>query len=224
MLPAIMTRRQFNGRLTKAALLARLAMATEVGGALIALEGCGLASDIETWVPVGKAAMQSIELVLQQNGFPLSAEETLIFNGIIAALTALDNAAIAYGKTNPPPVGTLQELQAAFNAVTAQLATFFQTLALPEGNVLSLIVGFANIIIDAILGFENQVPPAPAGARTFTMSVSYRVASRAFTAKPKVYKHPREFKSDWNHMADTWARVGVAVPAQARFGWFESHF
>lgn len=219
-----LTRRKFNEQLAASIIVLRVAMAAELGGAVFILEGCGLVGDIETWVPVGIATMKSIELVLQSNGFPLSAAEQTIFNDVIAALNALTAAAQAYGATTPPPATAIQKLQAAFNAVTAQMATFFQAIALPEGNVLSLIVGLANIIIGAIMGFQNKIPTPPAGANVFTMATKYQVASTSFSVKPKVYNHPRSFKSDYNHMLDTWERTGVTVPKEARFGWFETHF
>lgn len=186
--------------------------------------GCSLAQDIENWIPVAIASMKSIELVLQSNGFPLSGNLLIYFNDVIAALNAVDAAALEYGMTTPAPVGALQKLQAAIKAVTDQLATFLSQLNLPGGTVLNLIIGLAGVVISTLMAFFNRLPAAPASANTFALSGRWRIAGSELTVAP-VERTRRKFKRDFNGNLDSAKKIGVAVPSDAylKVGFFE-HF
>ena len=203
----MLTRREFTGHLAKGTAIVAL-------GASLSLEGCGLVSDIENWVPVGIASMKSIELVLQSNGYPLSGTVLTAFNDVIAALNAVDAAATEYGSANPAPVGTLQKLQLAIKSVTDALATFLSELSLPGGGVLNLIIGLAGVLVSTIMAFLNQLPAAPATAMSVTLATRWRVGSAAFNVSP-VHRTRRRFKSDFNSNLDSGKTVGVAVPNAA---------
>lgn len=221
-----LTRREFHGHLAKNALnayLLRAMLASEIAGGGLLLEGCGLAQDIENWTPVAIAALKSIELVLSTNGFALNPAQTLAFNAAIAAITAVDNAAIAYGKITPPPTTLTQELYDALQVATQQIQAFLTALALPASSLLNLIVGLAQIIFSTILGFMNQLPPPPAGAKVFTLKNSYRVGADEFGVTA-VKRGRRKFRSDWNGTLDSGAKAGVVVPSKAKFSWMSTHF
>jgi hypothetical protein len=219
----ILTRRQFQAQVAKGVAGLWVVRVARTGAAITGVifqAACGFVSDLENWIPVAIASMNSIKLILSTNGFPLSANLTAIFNDIIASLNAVKAAAVEYSSITPPPVGALQKLQDAIKAVTDQLGTFLQQLNLPGGNIVTLIVGLAQIIISTIMAFANKLPPAPAGAKVFRLSDSYRVSSVQFSVSPHE-RSRRQFRGDWNTQLDASKRVGLYVPGKAYLhGWF----
>lgn len=201
----LQSRRQFVGH---------LALAGALGGACLELGGCSFVTDIENWVPVGIASLNSIMEVLQANGITIIPGVQTAFTDAIAALNAILTAAKAYAATTPPPVGALQTLQAAFAAGASGVEAFLSALSLPTGGLLASIVAIAEIIFSTIAAFQNKLPPAPAGARTFTMRSTYRVAQTTITVVPKE-RSRRAFKHDFNSQLDTAKTAGVTVPQQA---------
>ena len=203
----MISRREFGGHLAKGALALTLASTLE-------LEGCSFITDIENWVPVGVAALKSILVVLQSNGITIVPGVQAAFNDAIAALNAIVTAAQNYAATTPPPVGTLQVLQAAFAAATGALENFLGQLQIPTGGVLSAVIAIAQIVFSTIAAFENKLPTPPAGAKSMTLAGGMRVAGTSITVIP-VARSRRAFKRSFNSALDTAKGQGVTVPKQA---------
>jgi len=201
------TRRQFGGHLVKGAAIATLAAST------IELGGCSVFTDIENWVPVGEAALNSILAELAANNVPLSSEAQAIVKDIEAGFDAITAAVQEYQSTTPPPVGALAKVQTAFKDVVDQLSAFLSNLALPGGNIVTLISGLASIVFSTIAAFLNKLP-ALATVTAIGPIHSYRLSGLTYTVTAK-YRTRRGFKKDWNSQLDSAKSKGVVVTQAA---------
>jgi hypothetical protein len=200
-------RREFVGHLGKGAAIVALA------GMTVEMSGCNVISDIENWIPVGEAAVNSILSTLAANNIAISPVAQAIVKDVFASFDALSAAITEYDSVTPPPAGALAKVQAAFKAITDQLGTFLQSLQLPGGNIVTLIVGLANIVFSTITAFTNQLPVAPA---SFMLSSAnhYRLNGVEYTVVSKK-RTRREFKKSWNAQLDSAKQNGVIVPQSA---------
>jgi hypothetical protein len=199
------TRRDFG----KAAGLTALALATSTSPFL--LSGCNVITDIENWVPIAQASVNSLEAILTTNGINVGPV-TAVLNDIQAGLAAVLGAAQQYAATTPAPVGALQKIEAAFQAVVANFGKFLTQLNLPGGGLLNLISALVGLVLSTIAGFINRLPTPPAG---FTVSFSVKTPGGFLTVVPKS-RSRREYKKDFNSQIDAGATAGVKIPAGAK--------
>lgn len=215
-----LSRREFGKKIAFTALGARIAMLTAVGGS-VELAGCNVIDDIENWVPVGEAAVNSILALLGANGIAITPAITLAESVINAALVALKDAVIEYEATTPPPVGTLQKIEAAAQAVVDNFGTFFTALGLPQvSSIANLILSLVKVVVSTVMGFINDLTGK---TKTVTASVSLKAAGQVVSVTPKK-RTKRAFKHDWNDTLKV-AGSGVVCPASVymKVSFFE-HF
>jgi hypothetical protein len=202
-----MDRREFHKAIGTAGLV------LAVGGTSIELGGCSVITDIESWIPIGLAALDSIEAELKANNVPIPAVLVTVENDVKLALADLQAAAQEYDSTSPPPVGALQKLQAALKAVTDQFGNFLAQLQLPGGGLLNLILNLAGIVFSTIAGFINRLP-VPATFKSSVVSAQYRVSGQVLNVVAKE-RSRRAFKKDWNGELDSAKKAGVQVAPAA---------
>jgi len=209
----LVTRREFGKRAVLTVVGARFAMLAASGGAVVGLEGCNLVNEIEDWVGVGIATFNSILTELAANNVKLSPNELAIANDVITALTDIVAAAKEYAAFTPPPATAIQKLQDAFKAATDQLALFLQTVSIPGANLISLVANIAGVILAAIAGFLNQIPPAPAAVKVFRMEASYNAAGQNVPVTPMHigWRFKSQYRGQVNGKLDAAAKTGVLV-------------
>ena len=200
-------RREFGGHLVKGATIVTLAATT------IELSGCNVFTDIENWVPVGEAALNSIVAELAANNIPLSATAQAVVKDIETGFGAIIAAIQEYQATNPPPVGALAKVQTALKDVVDQLTAFLADLALPGGNIVTLISGLASIIFSTIAAFLNKLPASTAVTAIGPIH-SYRLSGLTYSVTAK-YRTRRGFKKDWNSQLNSAKAEGVVVTQAA---------
>jgi hypothetical protein len=207
----MLSRREF-GKLSGAA-LAGLAVTSS-----IELEGCSVISDIQSWIPVAQASVNSLEAILTNNGVNIGPVQAVITD-IQAGLAAVLGAAQQYAATTPAPVGALQKIEAAFSAVVANFGKFLTQLNLPGGGLLNLISALVGLVLSTIAGFVNRLPAVPAG---FVASFSVRAPGVMFTVVPKS-RSRRAYKKSWNAQLDSAKGVKIPPEAKQHLSFFE-HF
>jgi hypothetical protein len=211
-----LSRREFGKRATLTVLGARIAGAAALGGASLSISGCNnLYNDILNWVPVGEASLNSILTVLTANGIVISPAIQSVVALIEAGFTALTAAIKEYQSANPPPVGALAKIHAAFTAIVDNFSTFLKSLNV-SGSLLGTIVGLAQVIFSTIAAFVNQVPAAPAAVR-FTLPSKVAVAATAeFTVSANdKYMRRGSYKKGFNSKLTAGEKLGVVCPAAA---------
>lgn len=201
----MMNRREFVGSIGKGAAIIAL------GGATIEMSGCNVFNDIENWIPVGEAAVNSILSTLAANNIGISPTAAAVVKDVFASFDALKAAIAEYKSTTPPPAGALAKVQTAFKDITDQLGTFLQNVQLPGGNIVTLVVGLANVVFSTIAAFANQLPTNGA---TIAAPTRYRVSGLEYGVVPKS-RSRRAFKHDFNAELDKAKGFGVIVPHSA---------
>lgn len=181
------TRRQFTSSL--ALLFVALA-------APFAMLGCGIFSDILAWVPVGISAINGIVTVLGALLPPSAVSIIALIKTAFTDLTATINAYNA--DTNPADKATLlAKIRTLLAEIAANFQSFLDQLNLGNNPIEAIVIGLANVFLAAIQGFLGQLP-APAGGATKTLTATFRVDRKTMPLAPKYYKHPADFKHDWN--------------------------
>ncbi len=208
-----MERRQFITRSAFTAIGVRFALGASTLGLAAAQEGCSVWTDIENWVPVGEAAINSILAVLTANGVVIAAPIQAIVSLIEAGFTALTAAIKEYQSTVPAPVGALQKIETAFTDIVNNFQTFLTSLNV-SGGLLAIIAGLAQIVFSTIAAFMNQLPAASSLKRTLVMSATAKVGSTTVPVVPKS-RSRRTFKHDFNSVLSSSPQVGVVCPASA---------
>jgi len=204
-------RRQFFEVSGKGTLGTAMLLST-AGSSAFLLSGCSVWTDIENWIPVGEAALNSILSVLSANGVALAPAIQTVVGLIEAGFTALLAAIKEYQSVTPAPVGALAKVHEAFQAIVDNFTTFLEALKV-SSPLLSIIVGLAQIVFSTIAAFVNQIPPAPAPAASLKMhAVSVGGIPVSVAAKSRTR---RAFKKDWNSSLDTGVKQGVKVPKAA---------
>jgi hypothetical protein len=201
-----LTRREFAKKVTFTAVGARLAMLIATGST-IELAGCNIIDDIENWVPVGEAAVNSILAILTANGVPIAAGISAVVNVIETAFNDLIAAAKEYQSTTPPPVGTLAKIETIMQDISDQFSSFVSQLSGIAGTILTVVVALVKVVISTIGGFVSQLPTS---ARALAKLNSHQAVS----ASP-VHRTRRAFKKDWNATLESGKTQGVACPASA---------
>jgi hypothetical protein len=191
-----MSRRSFN----KAVLVLSVCWSTF-------LTGCSVMADIVSWGPVGLASFNAMVLVLENGGVVVETAAISLIRGIWVRLIA---AAKQYEATVPAPVGALAEVYTAFTDLVANFQAWLTSLSLPNGALLTMIVGLAQIILSTIASLEGRLPPI-AASDPLTASAHRRfvealhrpltVAGKFIGQVPAVDRSVGRYKKDWNKVA-----------------------
>jgi hypothetical protein len=184
-------RRNFVQRVGSFALLAIAA------GSSVALVGCSVFANIVNWIPVGLAAIESIVTLLG----PLVPPGALgIIMLIKAAFADLSAALNQYNSdSNPADKATLlAKIRTLLNDIAVNFQSFLNVLNLGNNPIVAIVIGLANIILNAIAGFLGQLPAAAGGGGTRVMAATMKVGAETRPITPKVYKSTGEFKRAFN--------------------------
>jgi hypothetical protein len=174
--------------------------------------GCNVYDDLENWITVGIASLNSIVVILKANGItPASA----IVNAILGALNATRNAIVEYKSTTPPPVGAVAKIETALKDVVDNFTAFLRSLSLGDVGLFSLISGLLQIIFSTIAGFQNKLPVltlSPQNKLSTSMAIAAQVSGVPVVAQ---HRTVRQFKKDWNTQLDNGPSHDVNVPRSA---------
>lgn len=174
----------------------RLLMFLAVGSSAVFMTGCNVFTDILNWIPVGLTALNGIITVLGPLIPPGAAS---IITIIKAAFADLQAAITQYNAdTNPADKATLLAKIRTFLAdIVNNFQAFLNALNLGNNPIINIVIGLANIIISAIEGFMNQIPPVSSAVTLATL----KLGSKTVTVTPKFYKNVGDFKKDYNSFA-----------------------
>ena len=78
--------------------------------------------------------------------------------------------------------------------------SFLDQLHIGTNPIETIIIGLANIFLAAIAGFLGQLPAPAGGAKTKTLTTSFKLGGKSMVIVPRYYKHASDFKSDWNRV------------------------
>ena len=180
-----MNRRNFVQRMGSFALL------SFAGSFSLALTGCNAFTDIEAWVPVGIAAVNSIVKLL---GAFLPPGASAIITLVLAGLTDLAQAVRDYNADqNPADKATLL---AKIRTLLTDIAKNFQdVLNAAAGNnpIIGIVLALAQVFLSALAGFLGELPAASAPKMV-------RLGSQTLPVTPKRYKKPAGFVTDFNNV------------------------
>lgn len=175
------------------------------------MTGCGVFDDILLWVPIGLTALQGIVIVL---GPLIGPAASAIITLIKAAFADLSGAVTAYkNDTNPADKATLPaKIRTFLGDIVTHFQDFLAALNLGNNPIVAIVIGLANVILAAVMGFMGQLP-APAGSATksTTLATSYHVGARQFTVTPKFYKRVSDFKHDYNAAATAGGHPEISI-------------
>lgn len=152
--------------------------------------GSNVFKDILSWVPTAVSAINGIVTVLGPLMPPGSAA---IITLIDAGLATLAATVTQYeNDTNPADKATLEaKIRTILNDVLTNFQQFLGTLHLGMNPILAVVIGLANVILAAIMGFLGQLPPV-------TANPTYRLNGLSHAVTPKFYKSVAAFKKDYN--------------------------
>lgn len=174
--------------------------------------GCNVYDDLENWITVGIASLNSIVVILKANGItPASA----IVNAILGALNATRNAIVEYKSTTPPPVGAVAKIETALKDVVDNFTAFLRSLSFGDVGLFSLVSGLLQIVFSTIAGFQNKLPVlalAPQNKLSTSMAIAAQVSGVPVVAQ---HRTVRQFKKDWNAQLDNGPSHDVNVPRSA---------
>jgi hypothetical protein len=182
------------GRRTFAKLSGTMLLALAAIGAPFTMFGCGVFSAIAAWIPVAGAAIDGIVTVL---GTFMPPGAALIITAIKAALTSLAGAVNEYqGDTNPADkANALAKIRTFLTDIGNNFQSFLQQLNLGNNPILNIVIGLANVILAAIMGFLGQLPVS---VGTRTLSSTYTVGGTSHPVTAKYYRNVKDFRNDYN--------------------------
>jgi len=182
-------RRTFASRIGSFALLAF------AGGFSLSLTGCSVFTNILNWIPVGLSAIDSIVALL---GPLVPPGATAILTIVKAAFADLSAAISQYNAdTNPADKATLlAKIKTVLKDIADNFQSFLNALNLGNNPLVAIVIGLANIILSAIMGFMGQLPAVPT-------TKTVKVGSQTQPIVPKVYKSPADFKKAFNSVCVT---------------------
>jgi hypothetical protein len=156
------------------------------------MTGCGIFSDILAWTSVAGVALDGIVTVLGSFLPPGGAQ---IILAIKAFLSDLAGAVTEYqNDTNPADKATLlAKIRTLLSDIASNFQTFLSQLNLGNNPIVSIVLGLAQVILAAIMGFLGQLP-----ATGRTLSATVTLGGKSLSVTPKYYKNVQQFKSDYN--------------------------
>ncbi len=182
-----LSRRQFSGT----AILAALASALPV-----VMTSCGIFSDILAWTNVASLALDGIVTLLGNFMPPGGA---LAISAIKAFIADLAGAVSEYqNDTNPADKATLlAKIRSLLTDIASNFQSFLAQINLGNNPIVEVILGLAQVILSAIMGFLGQLP-----ATGKTLSTTVKVGGKTLAVTPKYYEHVSDFKRDFNAVCD----------------------
>lgn len=159
----------------------------------ISLTGCSVFTDILNWIPIGIAALNGIVTVLGS----LVPPQAAVFIGLAkAAFADLAAAVTQYNNdTNPADKATLlAKIRTFLSDVATNFQSFLNALNLGNNPIVNIVIGLAQVVLSAIMGFMGQLPAAT------PLPVTAMIGGKNMTVQPKLYKHVSTFKSDYNNV------------------------
>lgn len=169
------------------------------GSMTLSIAGCNALDDLEKWIPVGLASFQSILNLLEASGIISVAA-----GGPIAAMVAVIQAGFAnltqdietYKKITPPPVGSLQKIEAGLNLIIANFQSFLTTINIPDSRLATLVAGLAGVILSTLAGFGASMPSSTMSLVMKSVAVGGKQPVSVTPSKQSV----RQFKKEWNKL------------------------
>lgn len=167
-----------------------------VAGSSVVMVGCGVFANILAWIPVGIAAIDSIVALLGPLVPPGAAGIILLIKAAFADLSA---AVTQYNNdTNPADKATLlAKIRTLLNAIAVNFQSFLTVLNIGANPIVTIVIGLANIVLNAIAGFMGQLP----STGTKVLAATVKVGGETRMVVPKTYKSVGEFKAEWNKVA-----------------------
>lgn len=193
----MMNRRQFLEK-TGHGTLGTALLAATAGGSTFLLTGCDIESTIKAWVPVAIASFNGVLTLLEGAavitpgaGTAVALAISLIKAGLADVLAAVDEykSAPASSKTT-----FAQKLSIILASLRDNFGKFWSDLNLPGGSLVTLVTGFAQIILSAIGGFLQQLPSAAP-----TVATVFKVGGVQATAQAKKMS-ANDFKKQINNL------------------------
>lgn len=166
-----MNRREFAGHLALGAAGTALAVST------LELEGCSVVSDLETWVPVGLSAFDTlISYINPVAGSALAIAVQTANNLWAAVATAVAN----YQHTTDPTTTLLDKIIAAMDALQGGLSTVLANI--PTGlsaAVLTAVKFGFGLLLTTLKAIQAKLEPAPAGKLQATAPINGASAAKS---------------------------------------------
>lgn len=166
-----MNRRQFTGYLVAGA----------AGAATLELEGCSVLSELETWVPIGLTAFDTLVSYLN----PVAGSALAVAVGVADALWQVVATAIAnYQHTTDPTTTLLQKVVAALDALSGGLTTIESALpaGIPAAILKAVNFGF-SLLLATLKSISNSITPASPTPTLALKSTSVKGVANATSAK-----------------------------------------
>lgn len=190
-----MNRRELLGNGFKLGLISFLGVGT------LFTSGCNVFGDLEAWIPVGLNAFSAIVSILIGAGVinPAGGGSIATLVGTIhSAFDQLEADVQAYRLIQPPPAGALDKIKASLSIIVVNFQAFLTSINVTDSKLLALVVGFGQIILGTIAGFETRFPMGP--GNTKLVGTTLRMSSLQAPIVPKE-RSLRTFKHDWNDLA-----------------------
>jgi hypothetical protein len=168
-------RREFVGHLVGGAAL------VAVGASAASMMGCNILTELETWVPIGLTAFDTIVSYINPvAGSAIAIVVSTVNNLWQAVATAIAN----YQHTTDPTTTLLDKVIAAMDALQSGLGTVLSSLPVGLSAAVMKAVTFGvNLLIATLKSIRNSIEPAAAKAFTALKSVTVNNVSSATSAK-----------------------------------------
>ena len=175
-----------------------------LGGALPFLVGCGIFSDILAWTNVAGVALDGIVAALG-NYMPPGGGQ--IIQLIKAFLQDLAGAVTEYqNDTNPADKATLlAKIRTLLSDIATNFESFLAQINLGTNPIVNVVLGLAQVILAAIMGFLGQLPGAP------RIPAMIRLSGETLQVTPKYYKYVSDFKADYNAVCILYTRPELEI-------------
>ena len=172
-----MDRRQFFEVSSKGVLGTALVRAVAVGSVAYLVVGCNVEQDILDWVKIGGPAIGTILQLLVGAGIIACLTCSASANIAVAAINAIATAVQNWMNAPPASKATLLgKIVTALQDALSAAITFFESVAIPDQKLATLIEGLVSLIVNALSGFIGQL-----GGTTAAASAKREVKLRART-------------------------------------------
>ena len=172
-----------------------------VASASSLLIGCSFSSvfsAIQSWIPIGLNAFNSVLLILEGAGLinPVEGSAIAAFIAVIKAGFAQLSADVeAYQAITPPPAGALAKIEAVMGVIVSNFQAFLTSIKVSDSTIINLVVGLVQIILSTIAGFQAALPSAASGKVSAMAPVQFGGTVIAVVPKRRSRK---QFAKDFN--------------------------
>lgn len=192
-----MDRRQFFEVSSKGVLGTALVRAVAVGSVAYLVAGCNIEQDILDWVKIGGPAIGTILQLLVGAGIIACLTCSVLANTVVAAISAIGTAVQNW--MNAPAANKqtfLGKITTALQAALSAATTFFESVAIPDQKLATLIEGLVSLIVNALSGFIGQLGGTSAAA---SAKKEVKLQAKTIPIVPVVLK-ASTFKSRFNNL------------------------